>query len=586
MTARPGTTPVAGRTGEEARRGGLVSRRLKVLSVVAPVAFVTAGELLRFALENSPWWSPGLLVGWRVVLYAGFVGCIAAFAALMLATIERAEAGVVRQNADLRTANAVSAAAQGPADPATVVHSATEALARTTGATHVRLTVFAAPGADHPTVEASAGPHEIVTGTPVVDRTLRDDAGPVGHLTAWGAPGRDVADALGESTQAALAHQVVSAVRLARAVEDLHRRRDEGHAFYTILLDISRHAGTLPTLRGIARHTRDLLAADAAAVVLHPATAAGVRFDSDADAPLAGRDGTVTLGAGLHEPNPPAHGGWRSVAQELVTGPGGPLGRLWVGRVDSGGFSDRDRAFLGTMAGLAGIALTSAQVREDARQREVLNERTRIAREMHDSLAQVLGAVHLRLRTLEPAPEVRGQASLASEISALADVCDEAYRDVREVILGLRDSDRTDRGLEHNLRAYLAAYEAQSGVATSFVNELGGELVLAPRTEVHLIRVVQEALTNVRKHARARRATVTVTGTATSTSFEIADDGLGFEPASDLGASEGYGLFTMRDRLSLLGGSLTVTSAPGRGTRVVATVPERPVPAVGVRGAW
>ena len=70
-------------------------------------------------------------------------------------------------------------------------------------------------------------------------------------------------------------------------------------------------------------------------------------------------------------------------------------------------------------------------------------------------------------------------------------------------ILGLRDSDRTDRGLEHNLRAYLAAYEAQSGVATSFVNELGGELVLAPRTEVHLIRVVQEALTNVLRHARA-----------------------------------------------------------------------------------
>ena len=238
-------------------------------------------------------------------------------------------------------------------------------------------------------------------------------------------------------------------------------------------------------------------------------------------------------------------------------------------------FTERDRSFLATMAGLASIALTSAKVREQERQREVLNERTRIAREMHDSMAQVLGAMHLRLRMLETFPSVTGDADTAEQVSALAETADEACRDVREIILGLRDSDKADLTLEENLEAYTAKFAAQSGIVTEFRNETGGPVQLSPRTEVHLIRVVQEALTNVRKHARATRATVTITGTD-ATTVTIADDGQGFHAPTDVPTTDGYGLFTMSDRLSLLHGTLRLESYPGIGTKVIASVPEPP----------
>jgi two-component system nitrate/nitrite sensor histidine kinase NarX len=262
-----------------------------------------------------------------------------------------------------------------------------------------------------------------------------------------------------------------------------------------------------------------------------------------------------------------------------VLGGAGNLGELWVGRAGGAGFPDRDRAFLHTLASLAGIALSGAQMREGARQRAVLSERTRIAREMHDSLAQVLGAVHLRLRALETNVSSLSDDRVVAEVEALADVCAEAYRDVREAILGLRDANlHAQRSLEDNLRSYLESYSTQSGISARLANEVGHDVALSPRAEVHVIRIVQEALTNVRKHAQARSVLVSIRGNERSTSFVVADDGVGFDPEATAGSQDGYGLFTMRDRAALLGGTVHVDSAPGLGTTVRASVPERPHP--------
>ena len=579
----PASRPPRAPQPDHGPRQGLVDPRLKSLSILGPVAFVTAVELLHLSLEHSPWWTPGMFVVWRVARYLGFVACIAVFALMMLRLIERAEQKVVGQNRDLLIADAVSSASHGHATADAVVAAAVRSLAATTGADLVRLRFFGAPHTAEQAIDASGGPRAdtAMLRVPAVDRPLRDDRGVVGRLEVWAPADQGVGDWIGPSTEAALAHQVTSAVRLARDVEELHRRRDEGHAFYAILLDISSHAGTLPTLTTIARHCRDLLGSDAAAVVINEATANSVRFDSDADAPSPCLDGSTLYGVGLpdHDDEPtgrrahPFDLPWQASARHDIVGSQGVLGSLWVGSEAGRPFSARDRSFLGTMANLAGIAVTSAQVREQARQQEVLDERTRIAREMHDSLAQVLGAVHLRLRTLQTFPALAGQGELATEVAALAEVCEEAYGDVREVILGLRDANRADRGLVESLHDYVAKYSAHSGVEARLVNGVGGEFTLAPRTEVHLIRVIQEALTNVRKHARARHASVTITATDAATSFEVADDGRGFVAP---GNGEGYGLSTMRDRVALLGGVLEVTSVPGQGTRVVATVPERP----------
>jgi len=261
-----------------------------------------------------------------------------------------------------------------------------------------------------------------------------------------------------------------------------------------------------------------------------------------------------------------------------IRGPIGTLGELWIGRRSDTPFTERDRGFLVTLSGLAAIAITSAQMRESGRQRAVLAERERIAREMHDSLAQVLGVTHLRLRALDAREEVISHPEVAVELAALADICEEAYQDVREAILGLRDSSKTERGLQDNLRAYLSKYSQQCKIETSLVSDLDHNLSLSPRCEVHLIRVIQEALTNVRKHSGAKSVIVRVTESDSTTTFVVEDDGHGFDQGDSPFDRDGFGLFTMRDRMALLNGSLTIDSAPGRGTRVTASVPERSHP--------
>src|SRR5665811_2193972 len=128
---------------------------------------------------------------------------------------------------------------------------------------------------------------------------------------------------------------------------------------------------------------------------------------------------------------------------------------------------DSERAFLVALSGLAAIAIASVRMRESGRQRAVLAERERIAREMHDSLVQVLGVTHLRLRALDSREEVSENPAIAGELADLADICEEAYRDVRESILGLSASSTTARGLLDILNTYLTKYTRQCGIETS-----------------------------------------------------------------------------------------------------------------------
>ena len=586
------TTPAAGTAARPVRAPRdedasprLVGRRLRWIALAAPMAFFLLLEAVHYHLEHSPWWSPGFAQAWHVAVALAVCIGIGIFSWLMLRHIDRAEWSIVAQNRDLKLADTVAASTHGQPDAQGVADAAARVLAGVPGLRCVRLRLN--PREGDPTLESVAGrsPELVATAIPALDRTLAEGDRAVGRIEVW-ASDHDLPDErIGPATEAALALQVAGAARLKADFADLYRRRDEGHAFYAILLAISRQSGTLPTLTDLATHARDLLDADAAAVVVTVAAANTVRFDSTAEVPQACSDGSTLLGVGLPDHfdevtgqrvNPIGCLHWGAHVEHGVTGLSGRVGTLWVGRRDERPFTERDRSFLATMAGLASIALTSAKVREQEHQREVLNERTRIAREMHDSMAQVLGAMHLRLRMVETFPTVTADADTASELAALAKTAEEAYRDVREVILGLRDSDRAELTLEENLTSYVEKFADQSGIGAEFRNETGRPLELTPRTEVHLIRVVQEALTNVRKHARATKATVTVTGTDESTTITVADDGRGFHAPVDEPTTDGYGLFTMRDRLSLLRGTLTIESFPGVGTRVVATVPERP----------
>jgi two-component system nitrate/nitrite sensor histidine kinase NarX len=173
---------------------------------------------------------------------------------------------------------------------------------------------------------------------------------------------------------------------------------------------------------------------------------------------------------------------------------------------------------------------------------------------------------------------------MADELSGLADTADEAYRDVREAILGLRETVREDDGIEGSLGEYLRKYSRQTGIAASLHVEGDTRRALSPRSEVQLLRVVQEALTNTRKHAAASRVAVRIDCTGGGTTLVIEDDGAGFDPGSVASTMEGgFGLASMRERVDAIGGRLDLYAAPSEGTRIVVRLD--PEDTVGTRSA-
>jgi two-component system nitrate/nitrite sensor histidine kinase NarX len=434
-------------------------------------------------------------------------------------------------------------------------------------------------------VVVPAGPD---AAAPIIDFPLSTGTVTVGRMRLVLPVGVGVDESLASGTLQNIGHQLATAIQRAQLLTDLQRRKHEGHAFYDVLLQISNLNAPPDILAAVAEHARVLMGSDEAVLSLDEDASRSVQFAGilAGTSVFANGSSCITSEAGLRHI---AHGrdvpcpirsspDWTVHMTVPIRGPIGTLGELWIGRRSGIAFTERDRAFLVTLSGLAAIAITSAQMRENGRQRAVLDERGRIAREMHDSLAQVLGVTHLRLRALDARQDVRDNPEIAMELTQLADITQEAYRDVRESILGLRGSNRTERGLVDNLRAYLVKYSQQCDIATSLDSDLDHELALSPRCEVQVIRVIQEALTNVRKHSGASSAIVRITQSETMTTFVVEDFGHGFDLSDSLIDRDRFGLYTMRERMDLLNGSLTVDSAPGRGTRVIAVVPERSHP--------
>lgn len=214
---------------------------------------------------------------------------------------------------------------------------------------------------------------------------------------------------------------------------------------------------------------------------------------------------------------------------------------------------------------------------ETERTSAALTERERIARELHDSLAQVLGVTHLRLAALAARPSLKADPRTLTEIDELTAICHEAYRDVREAILGLKDSAHAERTLLEQIDAHITTFARTSAIPTELVTTADA-LAVAPTAEAQVLRVVQEALTNVRKHSGATRASVEIRVLGQVTEFVIADDGCGFDLA--MVPCDGYGLSAMRERIDSVGGHLHIASRPGAGTRVMVRVPglARPLP--------
>ncbi|HEV8657705.1 MAG TPA: GAF domain-containing protein, partial [Thermoanaerobaculia bacterium] len=176
------------------------------------------------------------------------------------------------------------------------------------------------------------------------------------------------------------------------------------------------------------------------------------------------------------------------------------LGNLYLSEKESGAeFSERDQETLERFAVQAAIAIDNAHLHAQAADLAVAQERLRIAHEMHDGLAQVLGYVNTKVQAAD-AYLKRGRSEEASaQLRELASSAREAYTDVREGIVGLRALPSHDQGVGEALRDYLERWKEQTGISTELM--IDGDLRVRPAVELQLVRIVQEALTNVRKHA-------------------------------------------------------------------------------------
>lgn len=201
----------------------------------------------------------------------------------------------------------------------------------------------------------------------------------------------------------------------------------------------------------------------------------------------------------------------------------------------------------------------------------MVQERERLSRELHDGLAQLVAYLLVRLDTVQALVEGGRREDAIAELEQLRAVADTLYAEVRESIAGLR-SRVAERGLLPALEDYADELEERYGFVVTV--EASAPLDhLPPLVGLQLLRIVQEALTNVRKHARVQHAHVALTmPRADLLEVVIADDGQGFDPASS-GGGRVYGLVGMRERAESLGGSLRIESQPGCGTRVMVTVP-------------
>lgn len=251
-------------------------------------------------------------------------------------------------------------------------------------------------------------------------------------------------------------------------------------------------------------------------------------------------------------------------------------------------FAPADEGLLQLFAAQAAVAIENARLHATVQGLAAAAERERIARELHDSLAQALGYVRLRAAAGRDALKAQDLGAVERALVDIGDVAGEAYADVREAILGLRSSVGGGRDLPSALAEYLERYQRQTGLAVDLAVGPGvGAARLAPEAEVQLLRIVQEALANVRKHAGARRVTLElaiVTGAlGPLLRAVVADDGRGFDPAR-LPPGAHFGLATMRERAEAAGGSFRVESRPGQGTRVIVELPLESAP-VAVAGA-
>ena len=228
-------------------------------------------------------------------------------------------------------------------------------------------------------------------------------------------------------------------------------------------------------------------------------------------------------------------------------------------------FTEADQHLIETLAAHAAIALENARLYERSRELSTIEERKRLARELHDSVTQMLFSIGLTAEAAAALIET-DPARAKAELEHLQELAREAMHEMRSSIFELRPAELESDGLATTLRKHVEVLRRVHHQEIELSIE--GDRRLPANVEKGLFRIGQEALTNALKHARAKKVSVALEVRDSSVALTVADDGAGFDPEAAGVRSRRLGLTSMRERADALGGSLAIESRPGEGTKV------------------
>jgi len=261
------------------------------------------------------------------------------------------------------------------------------------------------------------------------------------------------------------------------------------------------------------------------------------------------------------------------------------IGSLTLERRQETVYGKAEAALAQTFANQAAVAIHNAQLFDSVRQKGAElrtlaarlaeaqeSERKKLARELHDQIGQNLTVLSVNLNLVRLQLSEQSSTPAHARLDDALALVEQTTRDIRDVMADLRPSVLDDYGVMAALRWYGPQFAKQTGIAVIIEGE---ELSprLPPLTETALFRIVQEALTNVARHAHAQQVILTLQAEAEVARLVVADDGQGFAPQPNRPPNQGWGLINMRERAEAVGGSLQVESLPGEGTHIIVEVP-------------
>ncbi len=240
-------------------------------------------------------------------------------------------------------------------------------------------------------------------------------------------------------------------------------------------------------------------------------------------------------------------------------------------------WEEEELRWLALIGRLIGSLIYQIQLSERLRDLAVLEERSRIAQEIHDGLAQLIGSMRLWSDDALLSLENDNLKAVENSLNKIESAARDAYSSLRDEMLGLRVTIFPDKDLLAVISEYLTRFQRQWGLNTILTIDESARnsrpWPISPEAEIQLIRILQEALTNVRRHADASKIFVRMSTTETRLRVRISDDGLGFDV--DQIPEDRLGMRIMRERAAHVSGSITVTSKPGAGTNLDIEIPLR-----------